>query len=62
MGANGLRRPMGSRQGASACLPGAVQQPENLTLVSALARQANMLGGDPALAVDEKRLRTHRLC
>ena len=37
------------------CLLAAVQQPENLTLVSALARQANMLSGDPALAVDEKR-------
>src|ERR1700685_2689006 len=37
------------------CLLAAVQQRENLTFVSALARQANMLSGDPALAVDEKR-------
>jgi hypothetical protein len=44
------------------CLLAAVQQPLNLILASALARQSNMLSGDPALAVDGKRLRAHRLC
>src|ERR1700733_2637596 len=60
---NGPWRKNGSKRSAptdgiasgGVCLLAAVQQPENLTLVSALARQANMLGGDPALAVNEKR-------
>src|SRR3984957_5270181 len=60
---NGPWRKNGSKRSAptdgiasgGVCLLAAVQQPQNLILVSALARQANMLGGDPALAVDEKR-------
>jgi hypothetical protein len=60
---NGPSRKNGSKRSAptdgiasgGVCLLGAVQELENLTLVNALARQANMLSRDPALAVDEKR-------